>query len=170
MIAARHSTTPIQNIGEWWMRRQSRGRAVDFILISSSAQRDRLCRVVIPAYWQTILPSGCAQNSTFPVQRSSRCTPIDDETICHRNSIDSEIAMSTVATITVAEIWKFMVRICLRRPPVRQIVPAPDLFTPDNAAGDHATTDLSKIKGPENVRHYGVAAAKMKGNEHVDFA
>jgi hypothetical protein len=54
------------------------------------------------AYRQTIFPSGWEQNSTFPVQRSSRCTPIDDETICHRKSIAREIAMSTVATITVA--------------------------------------------------------------------
>ena len=32
MIADKHSTTPIQNIGEWWMRRQSRAGAGDFIL------------------------------------------------------------------------------------------------------------------------------------------
>jgi hypothetical protein len=31
MIAAKHSAIPIQNIGEWWIRRQSRGRAVGFI-------------------------------------------------------------------------------------------------------------------------------------------
>jgi hypothetical protein len=31
MIADKHSTTPIQNIGEWWMRRQSRGGAAGFI-------------------------------------------------------------------------------------------------------------------------------------------
>ena len=66
-------------------------------------------------YWQTIFPSGCEQNSTFPVQRSSRCTPIDDETICHLKSIANEIAMSTVATITVTGIRKFITQICPRR-------------------------------------------------------
>ena len=30
-IAAKHSTTPTQNIGEWWIRRQSRGGAAGFI-------------------------------------------------------------------------------------------------------------------------------------------
>ena len=110
MIAAKHSAIPIQNSGEWWMRRQSRIRAVDFISMPrrpDAIVSVRLCNT--QPYWQTILPSGCEQNSTFPVQRSSRCTPIDDETICHLKSIDSEIAMSTVATITVAGIWKFIV-------------------------------------------------------------
>ena len=31
MIATRHITTPIQNIGEWWIRRQSRGGTAGFI-------------------------------------------------------------------------------------------------------------------------------------------
>ena len=53
-------------------------------------------------YWQTLLPSGREQNSTLPVQRSSLCTPIDDETICHRNSSASEITMKIVATMVVA--------------------------------------------------------------------
>ena len=104
MIAARHSTIPIQNTGEWWMRRQSRVGAFDFISMTSSARRGPMsvgyCDVRL--YWQIILPSGCEQNSIFPVHRSSRCTPIDDETICHLNSIASEITMSTVATMTVA--------------------------------------------------------------------
>ena len=113
MIAAKHSTIPIQNIGEWWIRRQSRGRTVDFI---RSPRRPTAVVSVghldTQLYWQTIFPSGCEQNSTFPVQRSSRCTPIDDETICHLKSIANEIAMSTVATITVTGIRKFITQIC----------------------------------------------------------
>jgi hypothetical protein len=31
VIADKHSATPTQNIGEWWMRRQSRGGAAGFI-------------------------------------------------------------------------------------------------------------------------------------------
>ncbi len=31
MIADKHSTTPIQNIGEWWMRRQLRGGSAIFM-------------------------------------------------------------------------------------------------------------------------------------------
>jgi hypothetical protein len=47
VIAARHSTTPIQNIGEWWMRRQLRGRAVGFIRSPRWPARDekRLLRL-----------------------------------------------------------------------------------------------------------------------------
>jgi hypothetical protein len=66
----------------------------------------------ICAYWQIIFPSGWEQNSTLPVQRSSRCTPMDDETICHLNSIASEITMSTVATMTVAGMRRPITPIC----------------------------------------------------------
>jgi hypothetical protein len=83
-------------------------------------------------YRQTIFPSGCEQNSTFPVQRSSRCTPIDEETMCHLKSIANEIAMSTVATITVTGIWKLIVRICpYGRTVQNQIAPARHLFSVD---------------------------------------
>ena len=35
MIAARHITTPIQNIGEWWIRLQSRPGFCGFIQFTS---------------------------------------------------------------------------------------------------------------------------------------
>ena len=70
---------------------------------------------LLSCYRQTIFPSGCEQNSTFPVQRSSRCTPIDDETICHLKSIANEIAMITVATITVAGTRRLISPICPSR-------------------------------------------------------
>lgn len=79
-------------------------------------------------YWQTTFPSCCVQNSTFPVQRSSRCTPIDDETICHLKSIANEITMSTVATMTVAGIREFIAGICPRHRQIQSQIGLWDLI------------------------------------------